>query len=203
MVSIELLLENNGDIESLANLTTENDVGLLLEWLNSKNDDIRYNAFLLLKEVSKQTSYVYPYWNVFVEKLASDNSYQRSIGSMILAENSKWDEDNLWLSTIDQYLSCCDDEKFITARQAIQGLKNLVIFKSELHSKIANFLMNIDVLKRKDSQRKLLLMDILYILIEINKINPNDNIIDYIYKANTGAILDKKSIKAIDEAMKA
>lgn len=44
---------------------------------------------------------------------------------------------------------------------------------------------------------------ILYILIEINKVNPNDNIVDYIYKANTGAILDKKSIKTIDEAMKA
>ena len=55
----------------------------LVEWLSLKDDDIRYQAFLLLQNRSIFFNDVYPFFDTFCEKLKSDNSYQRSIGLML------------------------------------------------------------------------------------------------------------------------
>lgn len=48
---------------------------------------------------------VYPFWDTFRAKLNSDNSYQRSIGIMLIAENTRWDTRDHILQTIDAYLN--------------------------------------------------------------------------------------------------
>ena len=63
----------------------------LVEQLASTEDKIRYPAFLLLKERSAICADVYPFWDAFDAKLTSDNSYQRSIGAMLVSANARHD----------------------------------------------------------------------------------------------------------------
>jgi hypothetical protein len=92
--------------------------------------------------------------------LESDNSFQRSIGVMLLAENVPWDIEGKFKSTIDKYLSCCSDEKFITARQAIQGLTKILNTSNSYDKKIKQHITNLPLEKYKKNQQKLLTKDI-------------------------------------------
>lgn len=69
---------------------------------------------------------VYTYWDIFREKLKSDNSYQRSIGLMLIADNARWDTQNRMEETIYDYLKCLSDEKPITVRQCIRSLVKII-----------------------------------------------------------------------------
>ena len=84
----------NSDLQGAAQALDKSDIPQLVEWLALKDDDIRYKAFLLLQSRSTLYNDVYPFWDTFREKLSSDNSYQRSIGLMLIAENVRWDAEN-------------------------------------------------------------------------------------------------------------
>lgn len=174
------------------------DLEQLVDWLNVKNDDIRYRSFLLLQSRSRQTPDVYPYWETFVHKFNNSNSYQRSIGLMLVAENARWDDAGKLDEIIDIYLSFVDDEKPVTVRQCIQSLTKIVPFKKNLQAIIADHLMSIDLMKRKETQRKSLLIDILTVLILIQKNEEYEEISRYIHNAMTGGLLDEKAIKKIE-----
>jgi hypothetical protein len=58
-------------------------------------------------------------------------------------------------------------------------------------------LIGIDLSQRKDTQRKLLLTDILKVLLECQKVQPQERVDRYICEALTGGILDEKTKKAI------
>jgi hypothetical protein len=94
-----------------------------------KDDNIRYQAFLILQSRSIFFNDVYSFWDTFRDKLKSDNSYKRSIGLMLIAENVRWDEQNRMEDTIDEYLKLLNDEKPITIRQCIQSLGKVAQFK--------------------------------------------------------------------------
>jgi hypothetical protein len=148
------------EISELARLLSENDIDFLIRNLAEKDNTIRYNAFLLLQAHSKRSALVYEHWNELANKLESDNSFQRSIGVMLLAENVPWDIDGKFNSTIYKYLSCCSDEKFITARQAIQGLTKILNTSNSYDKKIKQHITNLPLEKYKKNQQKLLAKDI-------------------------------------------
>lgn len=197
MITLDALFENKESLDDLAKNLTKEDIKFLIELLNEKNDEIRYAAFLTLKSRSKLQNDVYDYFEVFEKKLICENSYQRSLGIKLLAENVRWDKENKFDDVIDAYLVHTDDEKFITARQTIQSINEWIAFKQDLFSTVINKLLSIDIQKRKDSQRKLLLMDILTVLSTIDKIEHFDKITKYVTTALTGGILDAKSIKQV------
>lgn len=194
MITIEKLLSyEKNKLPELAESLQADDINQLIKWLGEKDDNIRYNSFLLLQQRSKAHNNVYPFWDLFLDKLNSTNSYQRSIGLMLIAENAKWDEDGRFDEAIDFFLSFCDDEKPITVRQCIQSLCKVVPYKKHLCTKIADKLISIKIMERRETQRKILLLDILNVLIGINKQSRSDEIEMYISSAMTGGILDKKS----------
>lgn len=197
MITLDCLLENKENLDDLAKDLTKEDIKFLIELLGEKNDEIRYAAFLTLKSRSKIKNDVYDYFDVFEKKLISENSYQRSLGIMLLAENVRWDNENRFNYVIDAYLAHTDDEKFITARQTIQSINEWIAGKPDLFDIVINKLLSIDIQKRKDSQRKLLLMDILTVLSAIDKIEHFDTITEYVSTALTGGMLDTKSIKQV------
>ncbi|MHB8807611.1 MAG: hypothetical protein ACYC59_08525 [Anaerolineaceae bacterium] len=176
---------------------SKEDVELLVGWLSEKDDNFRYKCFLLLIERSEKYQDVYPFWDIFVQKLHDSNSYQRNIGLRMIANNVRWDEQGKFDAICDLYLSCCDDEKPVTVRQCIQGLCQIVPFNTRCHSKVTQKLLSIDIAQRKETQRKILLLDIISVLVLINHANPNNDILVYIQNALTGEILDKKSKQAI------
>ncbi len=75
------------ELSAVAMNLTEADVSFLVRTLTEKDDTIRYNAFLLLQSTSRQFPFTYEHWDELEKKLESPNSYQRSIGLMLIAEN--------------------------------------------------------------------------------------------------------------------
>jgi hypothetical protein len=156
-------------IPTLSKLLCAADIRFLVETLSEKDDKLRYNAFLLLQSSSRDSPLVYEYWGELEKKLDSDNSYQRSLGVMLIAENVRWDEDNRFGKTLTKYIGCCNDEKFITARQAIQGLESILETTDKFNDKIKQGLANLQLAKYKENQQKLLNKDVSKVLRIINR----------------------------------
>lgn len=199
MFTLESIMSiSKNDLQEASKVLNKDNISQLIESLSLKDDNIRYQAFLLLQNRSLLFNDVYPYWDVFKGKLKSDNSYQRSIGLMLIAENVKWDTDNNIEDTIDEYLKLLNDEKPITVRQCIQSLGKIVTSKPSLNDKIASELISIDLMSIKETMRKSILLDILNVLIIIREKHKTAEMENFILKALTGEILDKKSKKQIE-----
>jgi hypothetical protein len=114
------------------------DIDNLFESLNSKDDKIRYPAFLELQKLTEEkVEWVYDQWYQLIEKLSSENSFQRSIGFILLANLAKSDTDHRIEGIINGLLRCTDDEKFITSRQVIQNLWKVGICSPSIQAKVA------------------------------------------------------------------
>ncbi len=115
----------------------------LFSTLESKDNNIRYEAFKELLQITEEkVSWIYDKWFVLVDKLSSDNSFQRSIGLMLLANLSKSDIDNRFGTIMDNYLEYFNDEKFITARQCVQNVWKIAITHEGNKKKIIQQLEN-------------------------------------------------------------
>ncbi len=199
MVTIESIMSiDKGNLQEASNGLDENDIPQLVEWLSLKDDNIRYRAFLLLQNRSLFFDDVYPYWDTFRNKLTSDNSYQRSIGMMLIAENVIWDTENRTGDIIDDCLQLLNDEKPITIRQCIQSLGKIASSKPDLNDKIASRLISFNLMAVKETMRKSILLDILNVLCTIRKELKSDKIDSFILNALSGEILDKKSKKQME-----
>jgi hypothetical protein len=113
--------------------------------------------------------FVFKYWGELEKKLDSDNSYQRSLGIMLIAENVRWDKEGRFGKTISKYMGCCNDEKFITARQTIQGLEIILKTTTNFNDEIKKGLANLQLSQYKENQQKLLNKDIANTLKIINR----------------------------------
>lgn len=95
----------------------------LVEDLASTNDEVRMNALqTLLKVTESKVGWVYEVWDLLLGKLDHENSYQRSIGVILLCNLAKSDSENRLATSLDRLLACTKDEKFITSRQTIQNI---------------------------------------------------------------------------------
>jgi len=203
MIDLESIKSvQNSDLERAAKALDKSDIPQLVEWLALKDDDIRYKAFLLLQSRSVSFNDVYPFWNVFREKLKSDNSYQRSLGLMLIAENVRWDEENRIEDTIDEYLALLRDEKPVTIRQCIQSLGKIISEKPQLNDKIALALISFDITAVKETMRKSILTDILNALLIIRQTHKTDEIERFILNALSSAVFDNKTKKQIEKSMR-
>jgi len=198
LITVDYLLDNKEHVEETANRLAGEDLEFLVSLLSEKIDEIRYQAFLALQKRSELYDDVYPFWQTFAEKLDSDNSYQRSVGIMLLAENVKWDIDDRFAGTAEKYLSHCMDEKPITSRQTIQSISKWIGYKPQYRELVKTTLLQIDISSLKDTMKKSILLDIIGVLAEIQKIERSNDITEYLAKAMTGGILDKKAIRQIE-----
>ena len=96
-------------------------------------------------------------------KLASKNSYKRSIGVILIAENVRWDIDDKMQSTLSEFLHVLQDDKLITVRRCIQSLLVIVQNKPQYSGNITNALLQFDVMSVRDSIRTYFLLLIRYI----------------------------------------
>lgn len=193
-----IMLIRKDDIQEAAKTLSCDDISQLVEWLSLKDDNIRYQVFLLLQNRSLLFDDVYPYWDIFLGKLKNENSYQRSIGLMLIAENAKWDTMNKMDDAIDEYLDLLNDDKPILVRQCIQSLGKIALSKPGLMDKIASRLMAFRLEDVKETMRKSVLLDILDVLLLIRKEYKSGEIDSFILNALTGDLLDKKSKKQIE-----
>lgn len=171
------------------------DLPLLVDLLSEQNDKLRYQAFLLLQFRSRLFEDVYPFWDILLGKLSSENSYQRGIGLMLITENTRWDREHKMESALDLYLSLLRDEKPITVRQCIQSLGKMIPFQPDLSVKIARSLVSLDLKDIRETMRKLVLTDILNVLAAVRTTLKTDEFDSYLLNAIAGSVLDKKGKK--------
>lgn len=202
MITIEKLknLEKQEIAQEAAALTGD-DIHFLVTLLSEKDDKIRYAALLLLQSRSAAFSDVYPYWEVFLQKLNSKNSSQRSIGLMLIAENARWDTENKMDNLLEAYFKLLRDEKPITVRQCIQALHRILPYKNNLVAQIADELISLEITEIRESMQKTVLTDILSVLAAIRKQQPSDKIDAYIVQALSSDILDRKAKKEIEKIL--
>lgn len=94
-----------------------------MEELGSKDDQIRLNALQTLLQMTEvKVDWVYEVWDHLLQKLENANSYQRSIGILMLCNLAKSDAEDRLKSDLDCLLVHTRDEKFITSRQCIQNI---------------------------------------------------------------------------------
>ena len=156
----ELKVLSKDQIPALSKKLSIADIDFLVDLLSEKDDKMRYNAFLLLKNHSREQPSVYRYWDVLEGKLSSDNSYQRSLGVMLIADNVRWDSEGKFAKAFNKYMICCTDEKFITARQTIQGLETIVKSTARYNDAIKQALVKLQFTKYKENQQSLLKKDV-------------------------------------------
>lgn len=202
MISVDEIMSFEKDkLPEAAEAVEISDIPLLVDLLSEKDDKIRYHALLLLQYRSQLSNDVYPFWDTFRLRLRSGNSYQRSIGLMLIAENARWDLENKMENSIDDYLKLLKDEKPITIRQCIQSLGKILPYKPNLYDKIIGTLISMDLACIKETMRKSILLDIINILLIIRKNYSTDEMESFILMALSGEILDKKTRKQIKEQL--
>jgi hypothetical protein len=123
---------------------------------------------------------VYKYWDTFAGMINDHNSYQRSLGLMLISENVRWDKEDKFGTICNDYLKHCDDEKFITARQCIQGLSAICEHSVKYNREIVDALLKIDLKRRKDTQKSLLLMDIIEVLGKVASEQKDERVESYL-----------------------
>ena len=173
------------------------DVPALVEQLASAEDKIRYPAFLLLKERSAIRADVYPFWDVFDAKLTDANSYQRSIGSMLISANARHDAAGKLRQSLPRYLALLSDPKPITVRQCAQALPEILRAKPEFAEPICDAILRVSLMDYKDTMRKLILMDFLETLLICRTLHPTPALEENFFSVLSGSILDDKSKKQL------
>lgn len=94
-----------------------------IEDLASTDDKIRLDALqATLKLTESKVDWVYEVWDLLLEKLGDENSYQRSISVMVLCNLAKSDVENRLVDSLNRLLAHTKDEKFITSRQCIENV---------------------------------------------------------------------------------
>ncbi len=136
----------------------------LVSLLWSKDHNAGCAALRQLEELSCESDAVYLYTDRFAEMLDSKSSYVRNRGLLLLAENVQWDEERKMDQILGKYLLHVADEKPITARQCIQGLRKMTAVRPEWIPRIRQALLAADTGKYKESMRGLVEKDIADIL---------------------------------------
>jgi hypothetical protein len=203
MITIQEVAElTKEEIPNRAGTLLKEDIPFLINLLEEKDDNLRYHALLLLQNRSTSHPDVYPFWDELVEKFKSSNSYHRSIGLMLIADNVRWDSAGKFDVILEDFLAMVDDEKPVTVRQCVQSLCRIAPFKHHLIPRIHEKLLAVDITARKDTQQKILLLDILSVFAVTRRFVQDENVEAYIMNALTGARLDKKAKTDVEKLLK-
>jgi len=161
----------------------EDDINFLFQELSSKDDKVRLNALnSLLKITESKVAWFNTKYEILIEKLKSDNSYQRSIGIMLLSNLAKNDSKNILKKFLQDILKHTQDEKFITSRQCIQNIWKFGIYHKENKDKIIDHLKNLFSICEDCKHYNLIRLDIIQSLFRISNEFNDQNINKQIYE---------------------
>lgn len=95
----------------------------LFDDLSAGDDKVRLEALRAVLELTaEKVVWADEVWDELAAKLEDRNSYQRSIGVMVLCNLAKSDAGGRLTGLLPLLLARTEDEKFITARQCLQNI---------------------------------------------------------------------------------
>lgn len=118
----------------------------LIRDLQSTDDKVRLNALqAVLGLTDTKVDWAYEVWDEMIEKISHENSYQRSIGIMVLCNLAKSDHENRLGAVLDKLLAHTKDEKFITSRQCLQNIWKAGVMNEQIVRLWWNILKSVTV----------------------------------------------------------
>jgi hypothetical protein len=146
-----------------------------IEDLGSTDDKIRLDALQsMLKVTESKVDWVYDVWDHLLEKLEDGNSYQRSIGIMVLCNLAKSDVKNRLADSLDRLLAHTKDEKFVTSRQCIQNIWKVAAANKSNREKVLKHLEKRFVDCIDEKHPNLLRLDIIQSMMALQKAEKDD-----------------------------
>ena len=94
-----------------------------LDNLHSDDAELRYTSFRFVMEATDDpVDWAYDVWDGLVELLRRGDNHQRAIAAQVLANLAKSDPERHVLKDLDALFAVTRDERFVTARHALQCL---------------------------------------------------------------------------------
>jgi hypothetical protein len=149
-----------------------------IEELSSTDDKIRMEALqATLKLTESKVDWGYEVWEFLLEKLNYENSYQRSIGIILLCNLAKSDVENRLADSLDRLLIHTKDEKFITSRQCIQNIWKVAVANKSNREKVLKHLEKRFVECADEKHHNLLRQDIIQSMFLLSKYEKDDGLL--------------------------
>ena len=93
------------------------------ENLHADDADKQYQAFCdLIETIDQPVDWAYEVWDDLVAKLKDKDPHERARAAQFLAGLAKSDPKNRMLKDLDAVMGVTRDEKFVTARHALQNI---------------------------------------------------------------------------------
>ncbi len=92
----------------------------------------------------KNPRLLYPFWDHFERRLASENTFLRSDAMFVLGNLTAVDEEDRFEKIFNKCYKQLDDESMIPAANLVGMSGKIACFKPNLQTKIINKLLNID-----------------------------------------------------------
>jgi hypothetical protein len=144
-------------------------IDILFNDLSSKEDDKRFNALTTIMEITEsKVEWFDQKYEELIDKINDVNSYQRSIGLMVLCNLAKSDRHNKLSIHVEEIVKHIKDEKFITSRQCIQSIWKLAVINNENKAKIAKALSKRFIECEDENHANLIRLDIIGSLKKMN-----------------------------------
>ncbi|MDO5561729.1 MAG: SufBD protein [bacterium] len=138
----------------------ETEIKQLVNDLENRDNRIGCAAMKKLLAESEKSSVVKQFLPHFIKLLIDENSYVRNRGLLLIAANARWDKENFLDKNLETYLQHLADEKPITARQCLKGLREIARVKPQLHRQILRTVKTTDVSGYNENMRLLLEKDL-------------------------------------------
>lgn len=99
--------------------------------------NVRYEAFKHIIEITHgPVTWIYEIWDALLKLLQSKDNHVRTIAVQLLSNLAKSDSENRLLNDFDQLIVVTKDEKFVTARHALQCLWKIAVVKPEFREMV-------------------------------------------------------------------
>ena len=174
-----------------------------IEDLGSTDDKLRLDALqTLLKMTEIKVDWIYDVWDHLLEKLDHENSYQRSIGILLLCNLAKSDTEDRLKSALDRLLIHTRDEKFITSRQCIQNIWKAAATNKANREKVLKHLEKRFVECADEKHYNLLRQDIIQSMVSLKNFEGEDGLLPKV-QALISKELDLKNRKKYEALLRA
>jgi hypothetical protein len=150
-----------------------------LDNLSSADEAVRFEAFQALCAVTDwPVEWAGEVWDEFARRLDDDNSYQRTIGVVMLCNLAKSDKNDLMPSTFPSLLSHSHDASFITSRQCLQNLWKVAAAKPSLRDAVVDHLEQRFFESGAEKHANLLRLDVIQSLASLGHATADDSFLD-------------------------
>lgn len=141
----------------------------LLITLTDKDTSAAFAALKELEKISESSDIIYHHIASFAAMIKNDKYVLRVRGFRLLCKQARWDKESFIDRNFDEALTILSDAKPTAVRQALAALKEIVIYKPELHDKFRSALLNMNYSKYNESMYSLIEKDIKVLLDMMDK----------------------------------